>query len=68
MRCFLFAQSHRTGRGFKLAVHAKSLPAARRYVKNESLSVVAYRTLKYLGEGPPSDPENWCATIVRSQR
>ena len=64
-KIFLFAQPSGTKkwRHFKLAVHARNLRAARTYVRTSNAAY--YRTLKYIGEGPPSNPEDWTAAIVR---
>lgn len=51
---------------YKLAVHATSLSKAREYVKGQALSSLIHRTLKYVGEGHPSDPSGWVGAIIRS--
>lgn len=47
--------------GFRLVVFAPSLTKARQYVKNQAVSSISHRALRYCGEGNPSDPEKWCA-------
>ena len=64
-RSFMFVQEG--GGHFKVVVLARNLRLARKYVKNQAISVIAYRTLKYIGEGSPSInqrtgfAEGWCA-------
>ena len=53
------------GRGFKLVVFAPSLAKARAYVKAQAISSKAHRALKFVGEGHPPNPEDWCAAVVR---
>ena len=45
---------------FKLVVYARSLMAARRYVKSQWASR-AHRSLKYVGQREPVNPEGWVA-------
>lgn len=60
---FMYAQE---GAGFKVVVFATSKRAADKYVKNQAISVHAYRGLKFVGKGEPSqsDQGSWAATVV----
>jgi hypothetical protein len=50
---------------FNLAVYSKTLKKARLYVKQQAMSSVLHRTLKYSGEGHPPNPENWVAASAK---
>lgn len=65
-KVYRFATDERVGRGYRLAVHATSLAAAREYVRNQATSSLTHRKLKYQGEGPPPNPEGWTGAVVRS--
>ena len=58
-----FRFMHPSGKGFKLAVIAQNLRAARQYVRSHNSAV--HNALKYVGEGHPTNPEGWTAAIVR---
>jgi len=60
---YQFAQE--TGH-FKLVVFAKSKKAAQQYVKNQAMSSLSHRALKFVGEGQPANPESWVAATVRA--
>lgn len=53
-------------RHFKLVVHARTRRAAQQYVRDQALSSIPHRGLKYDGEGHPSHPDRWTAAVVRS--
>jgi hypothetical protein len=68
LRSFMFTQKEGSKwPHFKLVVLAYTLPRARNFIQRSSIGCVAYRTLKYIGEGEPSpDPktgfaEGWTA-------
>lgn len=63
MKAFMFASEHRAG--FKLVVFARTRDKAIEYVRNQSLSSISHRSLKYAGEGQPGDTYGWVAACVK---
>lgn len=59
---FMFAQD--VGH-FKLVVFATSQRKARQYVKNQAMSSLSHRALKFVGAGQPSNPETWVAATAQ---
>lgn len=53
--------------GFKLVVFAKTEKAARQYVRWNAIGCISYRSLKFIGQGHPSNPECWLAAVVRNE-
>ena len=63
MKPYRFTQNN--GGHFQLVVFAKSKQKAINYVKRQAISSLAHRALRFVGEGHPSNPENWVAATVR---
>lgn len=66
MPAYRFVQNN--GGHFRLCVFAKSERAARQYVKNQAMSSLSHRALRFAGKGEPSDPQNWCAASVKEDK
>ena len=49
---------------FKLVVMARNLTNARKYVKNQAISSVSHRSLKYVGEGHPTNGDGWVGAVA----
>lgn len=44
---------------YNLAVHAYGVKRAREYVRSQAVSSLTHRSLRYVGEGPPSNTTGW---------
>jgi hypothetical protein len=62
-RPFMFTNGH-----FKVVVFATGPRKAREHVKQQGWSSLAWRALRYIGEGQPPEAERaqWLASSVRS--
>lgn len=60
----VFRFMRKDGRGYKVAIHARTLRRARQYVKDRAISELAYRDLEYVGEGHPSDTHGWVGVVA----
>ncbi len=67
LKPFMFATVGRPATRFKLIVFAKSLQAARKFIRQEAISVRAYHELQYLGQGQPpyKQQKDWLGATVR---
>ncbi len=49
---------------FKVVVFAFTLRNARKHIQQQAISCISYRTLKYVGEGSPSNGAGWLGAVA----
>jgi len=66
IKVYRFVQ--KDGGPFRVAVHAKNITEAREHVKANARHSLAWRSLRYVGDGHPMNTSGWLAACAGRAR